>query len=73
MISILQIYTQSEEEAVAMVRKGEAWGSLYFSANFSKGVFERLLPNSIETEGPHFNYSTVDIKLDMSSELKVKL
>lgn len=64
----LQKYVKTEQEAIKLVQNGEAWGSLLFPKDFTKGVTERIWNPT--TEGSYLDASMVDIKLDMSSKFR---
>jgi hypothetical protein len=57
---------ESEEEAIALVRKGVAWGSLVFSSNYSEALNERF--ENPNTDDANIDSSLLEVKLDMSSE-----
>jgi hypothetical protein len=63
----LQQFYSTNEEAVEVVRRGKAWGSLEFSHNYTESLVERTefaqnIPDYI------IDAADVNVQLDMSSK-----
>lgn len=65
----LQRHMETEEEAIALVKKGKAWGSLVFSSNYSEALNERF--ENPNTDDANIDSSLLEVKLDMSSESRM--
>lgn len=65
---LVQRHMETEEEAIALVRKGQAWGSLVFSSNYSEALNERF--ENPNTDDVNIESSLLEVKLDMSSEFE---
>lgn len=65
----LQRHMETEEEAIALVKRGKAWGSLVFSSNYSEALNERF--ENPNTDDANIDSSLLEVKLDMSSESRM--
>lgn len=60
------------EAAKHAVRRGEAWGALYFTENFTDALVARMALGK-DADAETLDQSEVRVWLDMSSKLKKKL
>ncbi|XP_063216542.1 ABC transporter G family member 20-like [Bacillus rossius redtenbacheri] len=63
-------FYDSRESAAEAVRRGRAWGSLYFSENFTSEVADRVMSaHSITSHRDVPDSSNVQVRLDMSNKV----
>ncbi|XP_037813474.1 ABC transporter G family member 23 [Lucilia sericata] len=65
--SMVVTFTNSDEEANEMVRRGQAWGSLVFADNYTESLVERT-ENGRYTDDATVESSDLNVKLDMSNQ-----
>ncbi|XP_063216541.1 ABC transporter G family member 20-like isoform X2 [Bacillus rossius redtenbacheri] len=66
---VLQEFHDSRESAAEAVRRGSAWGSLYFSENFTSEVAARLLVDSWLSGRPVPGAGDIQVQMDMSDQV----
>lgn len=57
----------SDEAVYEVVRRGHAWGSIVFSANYSESVLERSEQGRFADQAT-LDFSDVNVRLDQSSK-----
>lgn len=65
--TIDKVYYPDPDSAVEAVRKGEAWGALYFTENFTDALVARMALGK-DSDAETLDQSEVRVWLDMSSE-----
>ena len=63
----LQEYYPDPESAMEAVRRGKAWGTLYFTENFTDALVARMLLGK-EADEETLDQSEIRVWLDMSSK-----
>lgn len=66
---ILKEYYPDPESALEAVRRGQAWGTLYFTENFTDALFARMTLGK-EADDETLDSSEIRVWLDMSSKLR---
>ncbi|XP_023314051.1 ABC transporter G family member 23 isoform X1 [Trichogramma pretiosum] len=65
--TLIKEYYRDTESAIDAVRRGKAWGALYFYGNFSQELLARMaLGKNVDDDV--FEYSEVHVWLDMSNQ-----
>lgn len=65
---MFQTYYPDKESAKDAVRRGEAWGALYFSDNFTDALVARIALGK-DSDEETLDQSEITVWLDMSSKL----
>jgi len=64
---LLQEYYRDPESAMDAVRKGDAWGTLYFTENFTDALVARMALGR-DSDDETLDQSEIRVWLDMSSK-----
>lgn len=65
--TIIKQYYPDPESAKLAVQKGEAWGALYFTENFTDALVARMALGK-DTDEESLDQSEIRVWLDMSSK-----
>lgn len=65
--SVLQLYYPDPDSAMEAVRKGEVWGTLYFTENFTDALVARMALGK-DSDDETLDQSEIRVWLDMSSK-----
>lgn len=63
----MQIYYPDPDSAIDAVRRGEAWGTLYFTENFTDALVARMALGK-DSDDETLDQSEIRVWLDMSSK-----